>query len=156
AMIAAHAGVSSWTVMRHMEGRNTLAGSKIDVALNTVAYQPGCAGKVLPTRASLRLPETLNADLAWLLGYFVGDGNKTKSGICLTCGDAELVGKLTATISQTLGLRAIVDWDPTATGGRWRVIVHSRELLSWLTSVGINLQDKAPGKKIPYAILQSP
>ncbi len=156
ATVAAHAGVSSWTVIRHMKGRNTSNASRIDAALKTTAYQPGHAGKVLPTRASLRLPATLNADLAWLLGFFVGDGNRTKSGICLTCGDAELTGKLVTAISQTLGLRASIDWDPTETGGRWRVVVHSWELLGWLTSIGINLQDKAPGKKIPYAILQSP
>ncbi len=156
ATVSAMAGVSSWTVMRHVKGRGTLSAAQIDVALKTTAYQPGRSGKILPTRASLHLPETLNADLAWLLGYFIGDGNTIKSGICLTSGDKELAEKLIVTIQETLGLRARLNWDATEIGGRWRVVVYSRDLLGWITSIGINLCDKAPSKKIPPVILRSP
>ncbi|HYE64744.1 MAG TPA: SpoVR family protein, partial [Pyrinomonadaceae bacterium] len=101
-------------------------------------------------------PDVLHEEVAWLLGYFIGDGNRTKSGICLTTGDEEIAQRLAKVIASVFGLRAKVKWDATEIGGRWRVIVHSRELLKWLESVGINLEAKARSKKIPGPILTSP
>lgn len=154
--VAAVAGVSSWTVMRHLRGQRTLAAAGITAALDSVSYQPGMRGKVLSTRSPFKLPCVLDEKLAWLLGYFIGDGNKTKSGICLTTGDEELVSDLAEVIGKVLGMRAITYWDATDKGGRWRVIVHSRELLRLLESLGIDLDDKAPEKRIPSLILRSP
>jgi stage V sporulation protein R len=91
-----------------------------------------------------------------VLGFFIGDGNRTKSGICLTCGDEELASKLVETIREIFGLSPKLFWDATERGGRWRVIAHSRELLRWLESLGIDLRDKARAKKIPPPILRSP
>jgi stage V sporulation protein R len=155
-VVAASAGVSSWTVMRHLKGRRTLHSAEIDTAIETTSYQPGLTGRILPTRKLLDLPAALDEELAWVLGYFIGDGNKTKSGICLTCGDEELSSKLSEVINLSLGLQPIIYWDATDRGGRWRVMVHSRELLGWLESLGVNLQDKARTKKIPAHILRSP
>jgi len=154
--VAAQAGVSSWTVLRHLRGRHTLSHSEIESALTTTAYQTGMTGKVLNSRSRLKAPARLSVDLAWLLGFFVGDGNRTKSGICLTCGDGELVARLTEIIGHEFELQARVRWDATETGGRWRVVVHSRELLRWLECVGIDLRAKSPDKKIPAHILRSP
>ena len=156
AAVAALAGVSSATVVRRMKGRHTLGAVEIDVALRAVAYQHGHAGKVLPTRTPLRSPAALNEEAAWLLGYFVGDGNRTKSGICLTTGDKELATALGESLRAVFGLRPLVKWDATESGGRWRVVVHSREFLQWLEFVGIDLRAKAPAKKIPPIILRSP
>ncbi len=154
--VACAAGVSSWTVLRHLKTGRARHGVAIDAALATTAYQPGMSGKILTTRHKLNLPPTLDENLAWLLGFFVGDGNRTKSGICLTSGDEETAIKLGDVIETSLGLRAITYWDATDIGGRWRVVVHSRELLKWLASVGINLKDTARRKKIPQLVLRSP
>lgn len=154
--IAALAGVSLWTVLRHMKGRRTRNELQIRAALTAASYQPGRIGKVLTTRAQLTTPQVLNEEIAWLLGYFIGDGNRTKSGICFTTGDAEYAQTLADRIRTTLGLHAAVKWDETETGGRWRVIVHARELFTWLAALGINLEDRAADKKIPAPILQSP
>src|SRR5207249_11290271 len=78
--VAVLAGVSSSTVIRHMKGRYSFSAGRIDVALRSATYLPGHAGKRLSTRSVLQSPRTLNAEAAWLLGYFVGDGNRTKSG----------------------------------------------------------------------------
>jgi stage V sporulation protein R len=156
AAVAARAGVSSWTVMRHMKGRYTLGAVEIDAALKAAAYQQGHNGKVLPTRTPLRSPDALDEETAWLLGYFVGDGNRTKSGICLKTGDEELATALGKSLNDIFGLRPLVKWDATENGGRWRVVVHSREFLKWLEFVGIDLRAKAPAKKIPPAVLRSP
>ena len=154
--VASLAGVSLWTVLRHLKGRRTRSATRINLALESAVYRRGRAGKVLSTRAELRLPAELGEDLAALLGYFIGDGNRTKSGICLTCGDREYVHVLATRIKNSLGLRAIVHWDATDVGGRWRVLAHSRELLDWLHSIGIDLEEKARGKKIPPPVLGSP
>jgi stage V sporulation protein R len=154
--VASYAGTSAWTVMRHMKGKATRSAAAIDNALQTTAYQPGWSGKVLTNRSSLRLPSTLNEDVAWLLGYFVGDGNRTKSGIGFTTGDHEIAARLVDLVGRIFGLRSSMRWDATSANGRWRIPVHSRELLRWLTHVGINLQHKAPDKCIPSLILRSP
>ncbi|MDT5061721.1 MAG: stage sporulation protein [Acidobacteriota bacterium] len=154
--VAALAGVSYWTALRHLRGRNTQQGEAIEVAIATTAYQPGNTGRVIPTRNSLNAPKELNEEVAWFLGYFVGDGNRTKSGICLTTGDDEIAQSLSHVIASSFGLSPKLKWDATEVGGRWRVVVHSRELLRWIESVGINLEDKARSKKIPAPILRSP
>lgn len=154
--VASLSGVSLWTVLRHMNGRRTLHGDSINEALIKTSYRRGRVGKVFQTRALLNTPDDLNEDLSWFIGYFVGDGNITKSGICLTTGDEELARKISEIVSSSFGLSARVKWDATDVGGRWRVVVHSRELLRWLESVGINLEDKARTKKIPFQILRSP
>jgi stage V sporulation protein R len=102
------------------------------------------------------LPEKLNEDIAEVLGYFIGDGHKTESGICLTCGEDDYVAGLTERVRLAFGLRATTQWDDTSPNGRWRVYVHSRELLRLLTSHGVDLSAKAPNKKIPRSILRSP
>jgi stage V sporulation protein R len=154
--VAASVGVSWSTVLRHLQGRRTQSAVEIDMALATAAYRQGMAGKTLSTRSLLTLPDVLNEEMGWLLGYFIGDGNRTKSGICLTTGDEEVARRLSQVIASSLGLRAKLKWDATESGGRWRVAVHSRELLRWLEDIGINLEDKARRKKIPAPILRSP
>jgi stage V sporulation protein R len=155
--VALVAGVSLYTVLRYMRGRRALRAPFINAALNTVSYQSTRRGKVLATRHELRVSPTLDEDLASLLGYFIGDGNKTKSGICFTCGDQDYAHSLVDTIEKVLGSRVKIFWDATENnGGRWRIIVHSRQLLSLLQTIGIDLADKARSKKIPRVILRSP
>jgi stage V sporulation protein R len=110
----------------------------------------------LPTRIVPRAPAELNEELAWFLGYFVGDGNLTKSGIGLTTGDEELAGKLSSAVESLFGLRAGVKLDTSEGHRRWRVNVHSRELWRILEAVGVDLGDRARSKKVPAPILRSP
>jgi stage V sporulation protein R len=154
--VAMAAGVSVATVHRYLKGRRSRSADSIDDALNSFAYQKGHTGRVLTTRNSLNLSKMLNERLAWVLGLFVGDGNMTKSGICFTSGDEECALELSMCIQEQLGLRSLVHWSPTDVGGRYRIVVHSRELWRLLESVGINLEDRARTKKIPPAILRSP
>jgi stage V sporulation protein R len=154
--VADAAGTSVWTVLRHRDGRSTRSGVAIDAALSTTGYLEGRVGKVLGTRHELSAPPFLNEPLAHLLGYFVGDGNVTKSGICLTCGDEAYARRLTDLLETTLGIPATLRDDRTETGPRWRIEAHSRELLRLLETLGIDLEAKAAGKQVPDAILRSP
>jgi stage V sporulation protein R len=154
--VADAADTSLWTVLRHRAGKPTRRAEAIDAALATTGYKAGRNGKTLSTRHTLRLPNILDESLAGLLGYFVGGGNVTKSGICLTCGDEAYARRLTYLLECTLGIPATLRDDRTATGPRWRIEAHSRELLCLLENVGINLKARARTKQVPEAILRSP
>ena len=104
--IAIAASVSSSTVIRHLQGRvQSRSAATIDNSLTTLAYQPGRLGKVLSSRYSIQAPKTLNEELAWFLGYFIGDGNVTKSGIGLTTGDKELADRWYILLQPCSGYR---------------------------------------------------
>lgn len=109
----------------------------------------------VPDSITLHKP-FVDTALAHVLGYFVGDGNRTKSGICMTCGDDGFAEMLQARIHCVFGVPATLRADHTETGSRWRIEVHSRELLTLLESLGVDLAARARTKKIPEAILRSP
>lgn len=154
--VASLCGVSVWTVNRHLQGQNTLRGETISQKLIESAYLTGAKNKISPSRRALKTARFLNEKTAWLLGYFVGDGNRTNSGIGFTTGDDELKDKLVKTVAEVFGLQAKVKWDANETRGRWRIVVHSREIWRWLAAVGVDLQAKARTKKIPALVLRSP
>ena len=154
--VASQSGVSVSTVMRYLKGKTTRNIVAINEAIAQVGYRTGRRGKVLTSRRKIISSNVLDESLAWFLGYFVGDGNKTKSGICLTTGDKEIAALLSQVVEQLLGLQAKVYWDATEIGGRYRVIIHSRELKELLKGIGIDLNDKARTKKIPHLVLRSP
>jgi stage V sporulation protein R len=153
--VAEEAQTSLWTVLRHRAGRKTLKGDAIESALQQTGYAASTT-KIMPTRHALALPEYVNEDLAYLLGYFVGDGNITKSGLCMTCGDEAHARYLDCLAEETLGIAATLRDDRTETGPRWRIEIHSRELLCLLESLGLDLAARARQKQIPDAILRSP
>jgi stage V sporulation protein R len=153
--VADAAGTSLWTVLRHRAGKATRSSAAIDLATGTLGYRDGRTGKVLSSRHSLSVT-AVTEPLAHLLGYFVGDGNVTKSGVCLTCGDEQYARKLGDLVETTLGLPATVRDDRTDTGDRWRIEVHSRELLRLLSTLGVDLTARAASKQVPQAILRSP
>jgi stage V sporulation protein R len=154
--VARLAGTSLSTVMRHRAGRSTRSGAAIVEALETTNYAGGWAGRVLGTRHRLTVPKVLDEPLAYLLGYFVGDGNVTKSGICLTCGDDAHARRLANLLEATLGIPASLRDDATPTGPRWRIEAHSRELLRLFEQLGIDLEARAASKQVPDAVLCSP
>ncbi|MBI1928792.1 SpoVR family protein, partial [Candidatus Poribacteria bacterium] len=110
----------------------------------------------------LHVGEFLDEGSASLIGYFIGDGHTTKSGIGFTCGSEKYARGLVYRIEEAFGLPAKMQWDKSDTGdesdtgGRWRVYVHSRELKQFFTALGINLSAKAPSKTVPSTILRSP
>lgn len=156
AQVAEQAGTSVWTVRRHRNGRTTRSAVAIEEALPSTGYQGLRTGRVITTRQPLATPASLTEPLAYLLGYFVGDGNVTKSGICLTCGEEEHARFLGDALRQTLDLPATVRDDATSTGPRWRTEVHSRELLRLLHTLGVDLDARAKAKSVPEGVLRSP
>jgi stage V sporulation protein R len=153
--VAREAGVSYYTVLRHLRGRKTLRAAAIEQALKRYNIQPTKHGRVLTTRHNLCLPEYLNEELAYLLGYFVGDGNFTKSGIGFTTGDAEIVERLTSLL-RGWGCNPRVKYDLQNNSARWRIAVHSRTLRELFIAIGLSPERKARQKVVPPIVLQSP
>jgi stage V sporulation protein R len=155
--VADAVGVSYATAFRHLHGRALSRNAPaLDAALAALEYHPGKAGRVLQTRRAPRVPSELDEEFAWFLGYFVGDGHVTKSGIGLTTGDEELARRLCASAESLFGLRARLKLDKSGGHIRWRVVIHSRELWRIMEAAGIDLGDKARAKKIPASVLRSP
>ena len=154
--VAALSGVSVETLWRHLNGRNTERGEFINQVLLKTDYSREMRGKILPNRLQLKTSDVLDEQTAWLLGYFVGDGHRSKSGIGLTTGDDEIKDKLVRILADSFGLTARIKWDASSLNGRWRVVVHSREIKRWLAAVGVDLTATARRKKIPSLVLRSP
>lgn len=155
-VVAEAAGTSLWTVLRHRKGTATRSAAAIETALAETGYVAGRSGKVVSNRRALQPPPVVDERLAHLLGYFVGDGNITKSGICLTSGDGDYLRRLADLAETSLGVPTSVRDDRTSTGERWRLEIHSRELLRLLDGLGVDLSARAAGKDVPDSVLRSP
>ncbi|MCS6919262.1 MAG: SpoVR family protein [Fimbriimonadales bacterium] len=153
--VARAVGVSYATVMRYLRGRKVLKAAEIAEAFKQYQVPAEYRGRVLPSRRRLNLPDHLNEDLAYLLGYFIGDGNFIKSGIGFTTGDLEIVEKLNELL-RALGCEPKVKYDTQGNSARWRVAVHSRELRELLIQLGMRPKQKAREKSIPPIVLRSP
>jgi stage V sporulation protein R len=141
--------------------QDIVIGDEVALAVGTEiwseSYQP------LPTARSrsatladaLNLPEHLDEEFAYLLGYFVGDGNFTKSGIGFTTGDAEIVERLTSLL-RSWECNPRVKYDLQNNRARWRIAVHSRTLRELLIAIGLSPERKARQKIVPPIVLQSP
>lgn len=154
--VAVLVGVSLYTVLRHLRGRRVLRATEIDAALVRLGYRAVPQGRVLAVRRPLKLPSVLNESLAYVLGYFVGDGHVSKSGIGITCGQREHAEWLAQQVAEVTGIPASVRWDASSLNGRARIEVHSRELKALLAYLGVRLESKAKEKTVPKAILRSP
>ncbi len=153
--VARQAGVSYYTVIRYLRGKPVRRAAAIQQAIEELRVPLTNRGRVLPRRRLLQLKPYLDEQLAYLMGYFIGDGNYTKSGLAFTTGDREQVDLL-VDLLQSIGCVPKVKLDVEGHASRWRVIVHSRSLVDLMVSLGIPRGIKARQKHIPTVILQSP
>ena len=85
--------------------------------------------------AGLKAPLTSSADLMWLLGLYIGDGDlhlshKTyRVQFAIPAADAELRAELTRVVGELFGLRCIE-------ADEFRVVVNSRAMTEWMTELG--------------------
>ncbi|MGK2882803.1 MAG: Fe-S cluster assembly protein SufB [Mycobacterium sp.] len=104
------------------------------------------AAATLPVVAGLATPAVSTADLMWLLGLYIGDGNlhpSTKTyrvQFAIPAADVELRAELTRVVTQLFGLRCI---DADA----YRVVINSKALTEWITALqftGLALTKRVP------------
>ncbi|HZA11375.1 Fe-S cluster assembly protein SufB [Mycobacterium sp.] len=91
--------------------------------------------KELPTVAGLTSPPTSSADLMWLLGLYIGDGNlhlSTKTyrvQFAIPATDGQLRAELIRVVKDLFGLRCIE-------ADEYRIVVNSKALTEWFTELG--------------------
>jgi stage V sporulation protein R len=160
--VAVAAGVGVHTVYRSLSGKTTYAMDRIALAIERTGYQLGQAGKPqYRNRLPLVAPTHLTEAFAEFLGYLIGDGNihPSKHTIGYTTGDRALADRYAALMTALFAITPSVFWDARTrnnTGGRWRVVFYSANVLELLASLGIDLQAKARQKRIPDGVLRSP
>jgi stage V sporulation protein R len=106
-------------------------------------------------RTPVKIPRSMDEQLAAFLGYLVGDGHisRVKRVFGLTTGDAEQAHAFTALAERLFGLKARIKQD----GGRMRVLLHSKTVSDFLVDrLGLTHGPSARVKKIPAAVLRSP
>jgi stage V sporulation protein R len=136
-------------------------GDEVALAVGTEVWSesypplPTARSRSATLADALNLPEHLDEEFAYLLGYFVGDGNFTKSGIGFTTGDAEIVERLTSLL-RGWGCNPRVKYDLQNNSARWRIAVHSRTLRELLIAIGLSAERRARQKIVPPIVLQSP
>jgi len=153
--VAKQVGVSYYTVLRHLHGRKVRQAEAITQAIHSLNVPLTNRGRIQSHRRSLRLPPYLDERLAYLMGYFIGDGHFTKSGIGFTTGDDEQAERI-ALLLQDIGCTPRIKLDISENSRRWRITAHSRNLMDLFVALGIPRSVKARTKQIPSVILKSP
>ncbi len=115
-------------------------GDRVPLMLDGIVGDP--VEVVLPPLGELhwnadfrtRVPRTMNADLAELVGYFMGDGSLHAKGLrfCVANGDDEVVERLTELTNALFGLDPVV----TPQKGYMEVSIHSVPLTIWWEACG--------------------
>ncbi|HEV3152956.1 MAG TPA: LAGLIDADG family homing endonuclease [Candidatus Baltobacteraceae bacterium] len=107
-----------------------------------------------------RVPRTMNADLAELIGYFMGDGSFHSKGLrfCVSNGDQDVVDRLTTLAKRLFNLDVTV----TPQTGYLEVAINSVPLTLWWEACGFkklppseNHSGKGYLPRIPDAVLAS-
>jgi stage V sporulation protein R len=154
--VAATAGVSLWTVLRHRAGKRVRSAGEIERALATYDAPENLAVPMsYVNRKHIRAPGTLDERLGAFLGYLVGDGHvsKVKRQVGLTTADAEQAVAFASLADDLFGLKARVRRD----GGRIRVTLYSEMLSDFLVeAIGLTHGPSAREKRVPESVLRSP
>lgn len=131
------------------------------VRLKTSEYVRSKMSTTLNEKVSL--PTHLTPDLAYLLGFFYGDGSviqgkkvtwQDEKGIAFTIEDSrsEIRDHLVTCVQELFGLEPIIG---KGDGACTTVRVYSRILVEWLQTNGL-LKQKAAHVRVPEVIFQAP
>ncbi|HEU5374596.1 MAG TPA: SpoVR family protein [Ktedonobacteraceae bacterium] len=160
--VARAANVGVHTVYRSLNGKTAYAAERIATAIADTGYTPGIKGKAIYARRfPLVTPTHVTEIFGEFLGNLIGDGNihTSKNAIGFTTGDRAAADRYAQLVLDLFSIEATPFWDDrtvNGTGGRWRVVFYSANVLDLLAFLGIDLKAKAREKCIPDVILRSP
>ena len=130
-------GESNWVWKRMAD---IAPGDRVPMMLNSLVGEPNEVA--LPPLGELhwnadratRVPRTVSAELAELVGYFMGDGSLHAKGIrlCVTDGDDDVLERLVELGRELFGLEA----HATPCEGYTEVSLHSVPLTIWWEACG--------------------
>jgi ribonucleoside-diphosphate reductase alpha chain len=128
-----------------------------EVALNPVQYERSNMSTTLNEHVTL--PETLNADLAYLIGYMFGDGyvhyaDGTAKAVKLATANAHpaIQQRLIETIQSQLNINPALN---AGDGDCTNIAIYSRLMVEWLAQNGL-LKQKSGDVRVPELIFRSP
>lgn len=109
-------------------------------------------------RKLINIPEFMDEDLASFIGYMIGDGHisQVKRTMGLTTGDKPQADNFVMLVKKLFGLDCSCRWDDSSKNGRYRVSFGSKDLETFLVSLGMKTGVCARIKQIPDMILKSP
>jgi ribonucleoside-diphosphate reductase alpha chain len=130
-------------------------------ALKPLHYQRSLMSTTL--NEDVRLPEVLNEDLAYLLGYMHGDGYvhmgrkvnwRAPKAIKMATADAypEIRTRIVDAVQRTFGMQPTIE---DGDGAYMTIAIYSRLVIEWLIANGL-LKAKAEAIRVPEAIFRSP
>jgi Fe-S cluster assembly protein SufB len=114
---------------------------------------PSLAAQTHHLETPCRVPAETNADLMWLLGFFVGDGNLQDAGkthriqFAVPETDTEVRAEITRLVSELFGLRAIA-------ADAYRLVVNSKALVDWFYKIGFHGTSRS--KRVPDWVFALP
>ncbi len=108
---------------------------------------------------AFNFPDTLNGDLARLMGYMTGDGTCTKTGlakndICMTIADEEIEKDFIQLCTRIFQEEPKIVRDKRTLNTK-TFRIHNSKARAFLEYAGLEYANAA-NKQIPYSILQSP
>ena len=134
-VVNAETGVWQWKHFRDIE-----AGDLLPLAMNTLIGEPQTV--TLPPLGELhwngewntRVPAQVSAELAELVGYFMGDGSLHSKGLrfCVAQGDDDVAARLADLGRELFGLEAHLSQQK----GYTEVALHSVSLAHWWDAAG--------------------
>jgi stage V sporulation protein R len=152
---AGRAGPGVSTLTRREPRHNVRLAAEVGAGL--AFYEPQIQEMDLSQpvrRKAISVPETVNEDLAELLGLLVGNGhiNEVRRVLGLTSDDRRQAQRFLDLAQELFGVKGIIKKD----GGRYRANIYSLELAAFLMSLGLCSDPAASQKEVPPCILQSP
>jgi ribonucleotide reductase alpha subunit/intein/homing endonuclease len=128
-----------------------------DAPLVPLRSSPSIRSKMSTTlNEQVTLPTHLTPELAYLLGFFYGEGHVLQDEKGISCSvensRLDIQQRLITLIKQLFGLEARVY---NGDGASSNINVYSRVLLEWLQENGL-LKQKAAEVRVPEAIFRSP
>jgi len=138
-------------------------GTKNDIPLVSLSSRPYKRSKMSTTlNENVKLPTHLTAELAYLLGFFYGDGSllqgkkvtwQDEKGISLSVENSrpDITNRLTSLIKDLFAIESVVS---PGDGACTNVRAYSRIMVEWLQENGF-LKQKTAQVRVPEAIFKS-
>ncbi len=153
-LLVAREGRLDWVRLDEIEPDEAVATQYgTDLWADTAPRLPVLTTPLYGSEKRVSLPETMTAELAWLLGAYAAEGHTMRSNWTITLTnsvDAVLERAVRAWQSE-FGVKAVIERQPGKCPG---VKVSSKRIVLFMEALGCGA--RASAKRIPDAILQSP
>jgi len=153
-LLVAREGRLDWVRLDEIEPGEAVATQYgTDLWAETAPRLPVVTTPLYGSEKRVNLPETMTAELAWLLGAYAAEGHTTRCNWTITLTnsvDAVLERAVRAWQSE-FGVKAVIERQPGKCPG---VTVSSKRIVLFMEALGCGA--RASAKRIPDAILQSP